>query len=97
MTIHTSTRSATFEALESMAGEMRHDIYRMGLQTGLNGAHFGGSLSLVEIMVVLYLSVMRVNPAQPRWHERDRFILSKGHGAMAYYAALKMLIARVLP
>ena len=91
MTIHTSTRSATFEALESMAGEMRHDIYRMGLQTGLNGAHFGGSLSLVEIMVVLYLSVMRVNPAQPRWHERDRFILSKGHGAMAYYAALKQV------
>jgi transketolase len=40
-------------------------------------------------MAVLYKSVMRVNPAAPRWPERDRFILSKGHGAMAYYAALK--------
>ena len=72
-----------------VAQEMRQDILRMGLQTGLNGAHFGGGLSLVEIMAVLYKSVMRVNPAAPRWPERDRFILSKGHGAMAYYAALK--------
>ena len=72
-----------------VAQEMRQDILRMGLQTGLNGAHFGGGPSLVEIMAVLYKSVMRVNPAAPRWPERDRFILSKGHGAMAYYAALK--------
>lgn len=74
---------------ERVAREIRHDILRMGLQTGSNGAHFGGGLSLVEIMTVLYKSVMRVNPASPRWPERDRFILSKGHGAMAYYAALK--------
>lgn len=83
--------NANIEALESMARKMRYDILRMGLQTGLNGAHFGGGLSLVEIMAVLYLSVMRVNSAKPRWPERDRFILSKGHGAMAYYAALKQV------
>ena len=77
------------QTCERVAREMRHDILRMGLQTGSNGAHFGGGLSLVEIMAVLYKSVMRVNPALPRWPERDRFILSKGHGAMAYYAALK--------
>ena len=77
------------QTCERVAQEMRHDILRMGLRTGLNGAHFGGGLSLVEIMTVLYKSVMRVNPASPRWPERDRFILSKGHGAMAYYAALK--------
>lgn len=91
MTTHTSICSSTSQALESMAREMRHDIYRMGLQTGLNGAHFGGGLSLVEIMAVLYQVVMRVNPAQPHWPERDRFILSKGHGAMAFYAALKQV------
>jgi transketolase len=79
----------TLQFYERVAKEMRHDILRMGLQTGSNGAHFGGGLSLVEIMVVLYKSVMRVNPDLPRWPERDRFILSKGHGAMAYYAALK--------
>jgi len=77
------------QTCELVAQDMRQDILRMGLQTGLNGAHFGGGLSLVEIMAVLYKSVMRVNPAAPRWPERDRFILSKGHGAMAYYAALK--------
>lgn len=77
------------EACERAAQEIRYDILRMGLKTGANGAHFGGGLSLVEIMAVLYLSVMRVDPARPRWPERDRFILSKGHGAMAYYAALK--------
>lgn len=80
---------SAIEACERAAQEIRYDILRMGLKTGSNGAHFGGGLSLVEIMAVLYLSVMRVDPARPRWPERDRFILSKGHGAMAYYAALK--------
>lgn len=79
------------EACESAAQEIRYDILRMGLKTGSNGAHFGGGLSLVEIMAVLYLSVMRVDSSRPRWQERDRFILSKGHGAMAFYAALKQL------
>lgn len=74
---------------ELASKEMRRDILRMGLKTGSNGAHFGGGLSLVEIMAVLYKSVLRVNSDFPRWDQRDRFILSKGHGAMAYYAALK--------
>ena len=91
MTALTCTRSQALDTLERMTKEMRHDIFRMGLQTGLNGAHFGGGLSLVEIMAVLYRSVLRVNPEKPRWPERDRFILSKGHGAMAYYAALKQV------
>lgn len=86
-----NTNSVKLKGLEAVARKMRHDILRMGLQTGLNGAHFGGGLSLVEIMAVLYLSVMRVNPDEPGWLERDRFILSKGHGAMAYYAALKQV------
>lgn len=91
MTALTCTRTQALDTLERMTKEMRHDIFRMGLKTGLNGAHFGGGLSLVEIMAVLYRSVLRVNPEKPRWPERDRFILSKGHGAMAYYAALKQV------
>lgn len=74
---------------EWAAQEIRYDILRMGLKAGPKGAHFGGGLSLVEIMAVLYLAVLQVDPSRPRWPERDRFILSKGHGAMAYYAALK--------
>jgi transketolase len=46
---------------------------------------------MVETMAALYLGVMRVDPTRPNWPERDRFILSKGHGAMAYYAALKQV------
>ena len=67
---------------------MREACLRMGFTTGFNGAHFGGGLSMVEIMAALYVGVMRVDPERPLWPERDRFILSKGHGALAYYAAL---------
>jgi transketolase len=79
------------ETLSQMADEIRLDCLRMGLNTGANGAHFGGGLSLVEIMAVLYGHVMRIDPSRPRWEGRDRFVLSKGHGAMAYYAALKQV------
>ncbi len=50
--------------------------------------HAGGSLSCVEILWSLYSGVMRVRPDEPGWADRDRFILSKGHGAPALYAVL---------
>ncbi len=50
--------------------------------------HPGGSLSAVEVLVALYFRVMRHRPQEPRWPERDRFILSKGHAAPALYAVL---------
>lgn len=51
--------------------------------------HTGGDLSSADILSVLFLGgVLRVNPAEPRWPQRDRFILSKGHGAAAYYSLL---------
>src|ERR1700722_4267120 len=51
--------------------------------------HTGGDLSSADILAVLFLGgVLRVDPAQPRWAQRDRFILSKGHGAAAYYSTL---------
>lgn len=51
--------------------------------------HTGGDLSSADILAVLYLGgVLRVDPAQPRWPQRDRFILSKGHGAAAFYSTL---------
>ena len=51
-------------------------------------SHVGSSLSMVELLAVLYGKVLRVRPAQPAWPDRDRFILSKGHGCAAYYAVL---------
>lgn len=50
--------------------------------------HFGGSLSIADILVVLYFYKMQHDPARPTWEDRDRFILSKGHAVPALYAAL---------
>ena len=50
--------------------------------------HSGGSLSLVEILVSIYYYKLRYNPQDPFWNERDRLILSKGHGCPALYAVL---------
>jgi len=50
--------------------------------------HLASALSLVEILRVLYDDVLRFDPARPDWPERDRFVLSKGHGCLALYAVL---------
>lgn len=52
--------------------------------------HPGGSLSCADILANLYFNTMNVNPADPKWEDRDRFVLSKGHGAPALYAALAL-------
>lgn len=52
--------------------------------------HSGGSLSAVEILATLYGGVLRVDPANPRMADRDRFVLSKGHAAPALYATLAL-------
>ena len=50
--------------------------------------HVGSSMSLIEIMRVLYDDILRVRPTEPKWPERDRMILSKGHGCLALYVML---------
>jgi len=57
---------------------------------GAGHGHPGGGLSVVEIMTVLYFSLMRVDPSNPSWPDRDRLVLSKGHGAAAWYSALAL-------
>lgn len=74
---------------ETYSKQMRIDAIRMTKATGNNGAHIGGSLSIIEIMAVLYGCVMRYKVDDPLWEERDRFILSKGHGVIAQYTAMK--------
>ena len=76
------------EELEAMARRIRLNIVRMTHQSGLKGAHLGGSMSVVEILAVLYGSIMNYDPARPEMAERDRLILSKAHAAVALYAAL---------
>lgn len=66
--------------------EVRRDILKMLAEAG--SGHTGGSLSIVEILLVLYYYKMRHSPTDPNWPQRDRFILSKGHGCPALYAVL---------
>jgi transketolase len=73
--------------VEQMALKMRHRILEMSLRCE-GPTHLGGGLSLVEIMAVLYGAIMNIRPNEPRWENRDRFILSKGHGVLALYTAL---------
>lgn len=66
---------------------------RMGVIEGTHNAksgHPGGSLSIAEILSYLYFEEMNVDPKNPKWEDRDRFVLSKGHTAPALYAALAL-------
>ena len=72
--------------MECQAAAIRRAVVEM--IAGAGHGHPGGGLSAVEIMTALYFHVLRVDPSRPHWEERDRFVLSKGHGAAAWYAAL---------
>ena len=73
--------------LEQRACDMRIDIVRMIAEAG--SGHPGGSLSCTDILTALYFGgVMEHDPEQPKWEDRDRFVLAKGHAAPALYAAL---------
>lgn len=72
--------------LEAKAKKFRRKIVEM--ITAAKSGHPGGSLSAVEIVTTLFYSVMRHDPANPKWPERDRFILSKGHAVPVLYCAM---------
>ena len=76
-------------SVQEIANDIRKDVIRMTHSAGRQGAHIGGSLSLCEIMAVLYHKVLHLDPDNITSPNRDRLILSKGHGAIALYAALK--------
>lgn len=78
---------------QNMAKTMRRKILEVSHTCNLS-AHLGGGLSMVEIMAVLYGRVLRFKLGQPRWDDRDRFILSKGHGVLGLFSAL--LVAGII-
>lgn len=73
-------------ALDELARRIRVHAVRMTSRG--KSSHVGSVLSMADILAVLYGSVLRVDPHNPAWEERDRFILSKGHGGAGVYAAL---------
>jgi len=74
------------QELHNIAQQLRLDSLEMIHRRG--AGHPGGSLSAAEIVACLYFHSMRIDPANPGWEERDRFILSKGHASALLYAAL---------
>ena len=76
----------TIEELEKKANVLRLDVIEA--TTAAGSGHPGGSLSSAELLAALYFKVMRHDPDNPLWEDRDRFILSKGHAAPILYAAL---------
>jgi transketolase len=74
--------------LKEIAGTMRQNVVDM-VYTAQSG-HIGGSLSAADFVTALYFDVMNVNPADPHWDDRDRFVLSKGHACPIWYSALAL-------
>ena len=79
-----STRSVT--ELQDLAWELRETVLQM--LHSARSVHPGGSLSSSEIMTVLYFHVLNIKPEDPKLPERDRFVMSNGHGCPTLYAAL---------
>jgi len=79
-------REELIKKLKEKATILRQDVVKM-LGESKSG-HPGGSLSAADILAALYFHQMRHDPQNPRWEDRDRFVLSKGHGAPILYAAL---------
>tara|TARA_S200000501_G_scaffold363875_1_gene395331 strand:- start:5161 stop:6018 length:858 start_codon:yes stop_codon:yes gene_type:complete len=74
--------------IKKMSFNMRKNILQMAFSAGSSSTHFGGGLSIVDITATLYGAILSFHPKDPEWEERDRFILSKGHGVLGYYTAL---------
>lgn len=76
------------QELKEIVKRMRIDGLDMALSTGDKGSHLGGSFSCMEILAVLYAEVMNINPANPKWENRDIFIPSKNHCVLAHFPIL---------
>lgn len=74
------------ENLENLAHRLR--VHTVRMTHSAKASHVGSSLSTAELLSVLYGKVLRVDLWNPDWPDRDRFVLSKGHGCAAYYAVL---------
>jgi transketolase len=84
----TQDKKVPIVELEQKAAEIRRIVASVFDKAG--GGHYGGSLSEADILAALYFRVLKVDPKQPKWPCRDRFVLSKGHGATGFYAALSL-------
>ena len=80
------------EKKEKMLAKKANEIRKLTIQEvgELGVGHIGGALSLCEVLAVLYFDAMKIDPKNPKMEDRDRFVLSKGHGGPAVYATLAL-------
>jgi transketolase len=83
-----NTYTEDINKIKKFSLEIRKNILEMALSAGASSAHFGGALSIAEIVSTLFAHQMKIDKKNVNWEKRDRFILSKGHACLAYYAAL---------
>jgi len=85
---HAAALSAEAASIDTIALAARIRRHALRMTSSGGSSHIGSILSMADIVAVLYGAVLRVDPAEPRWPDRDRFILSKGHAGAGIYAAL---------
>ncbi len=88
MTDETALTHPDAAGLEELARQARVHIVRSIAAAG--GGHLGGPLSAIDMLTALYFRVLSIQPNQPDWPDRDRFVLSKGHSSIALYTTLAM-------
>ena len=79
------------EKIFKSSKNIRKKILQMAMEAGSSSAHIGGALSIVDILSTLFFQIMTLDKENPLNDSRDRFILSKGHACLAYYASLSEL------
>ena len=84
--MHSRSKKEDFSDIESIAKRIRGKVLELSHRAEV--AHLASALSCVDILTMLYWKILRINPKNPKDPGRDRFILSKGHAAMALYSAL---------
>src|SRR5688572_6381969 len=82
----TQAQTVSVDELKEIARRVRRHILEMTQQ--VNSGHPGGSLSAVEIVTAAYFAVMRHDPKNPTWPDRDRFVMSKGHATPVIYSVV---------
>ena len=86
-----NNKDDSVDKIKRFASNMRKDILEMSLSAGASSSHFGGALSIVEIIATLFVSQIKFKSHTADKSDRDRLILSKGHACLAYYAALSQI------
>ena len=79
---------SSIQELKQVSKSIRKNILNMAFTAGSSSAHIGGALSIADIMTVLFATKIKYLKGDPYFEGRDRFILSKGHACLAYYASL---------